>query len=195
MLILVRHGETAANAAGLLLGRADPGLTELGRRQATALAVALGACARVVSSPLARARDTAAALGLPVEIDQRWVELDYGEYDGRPALEMPEEVWRRWRSDPGFSPSGGESLATLERRVRSACEELAPAADQGDVVVVTHVSPIKAAVAWALGVGVETAFRMHLDVAAICRIEVGGAGPVLWSFNECSHLEGVGTST
>ena len=52
MLFVVRHGRTAANASGLLLGRLDPDLDELGVRQATAAAAALGSVDRVVSSPL-----------------------------------------------------------------------------------------------------------------------------------------------
>ena len=194
MLILVRHGQTPANAAGLLLGRSDPGLTDLGRRQAAWAASALGSPARVVSSPLARATATAAALGAPVEVDDRWIELDYGVFDQARYGDVPPEVWRRWRTDPAFAPPGGESVASLGRRVRSACAELAPQAAGEDVVVVSHVSPIKAAVTWALGVGDEVAFRMHLEVAAICRIAIGPAGPVLRSFNDCSHL-GVGRAT
>lgn len=71
MLILVRHGQTAANAAGMLLGRADPPLTELGRRQAVALAAALPSPTRLIASPPARARETAAAFGRTVEVDER----------------------------------------------------------------------------------------------------------------------------
>src|SRR5881392_1292055 len=97
MILLVRHGQTAANAGGLLLGRADPPLTELGHRQAAAIARVLPTPGAVISSPLLRARQTAAAFGLPVVEDERWIELDYGEYDGRPFNEVPAEVWARWR--------------------------------------------------------------------------------------------------
>jgi broad specificity phosphatase PhoE len=57
-----------------------------------------------------------------------------------------------------------------------------------DVVVVTHVSPIKAAVAWALGVGDEVAWRMWVGPASITRIGVADAVPSLRSFNEIGHL-------
>ena len=77
MLIVVRHGRTEANASGLLLGRRlDPDLDELGRRQAAALATALPGEARIVSSPLRRAQETAAAFGRPVDIDERCVEIE-----------------------------------------------------------------------------------------------------------------------
>ena len=195
MLILVRHGQTAANADGLLLGRADPPLTELGRRQARALAASLGDPVRIVSSSLTRARDTAAAFGGPVEVDDRWIELDYGGLDGKPYDEVLPAVWRRWRADPSYAPGGAESRLTLGRRVRSACEALAEEARAADATVVSHVSPIKASVAWALAVGDEMPSRTVLSAAAVTRIAVDDHGPVLRSFNDCSHLEGVGSKS
>ena len=80
------------------------------------------------------------------------------------------------------------SLVELGVRVRAACSDLAARAADADVVVVTHVSPIKAAVAWALGTGDEVTWRMYVAVASITRIRVTDRGPVLVSFNEVSHL-------
>jgi broad specificity phosphatase PhoE len=189
MLILVRHGRTEANAAGLLLGRADPPLDDVGRHQAASLAACLGEVTTVVTSPLRRAVETAEAFGAPIEVDDRWIELDYGSFDNKRWGEVGAEVWERWRSDPEFVPPGGEeSLATVGARVAEACESLAGTAREGDVVVVSHVSPIKAAMAWALGVGVEVAWRSHLDPASITRVVVGDRGPVLRTFNETFHL-------
>jgi len=192
VLVLARHGEATANAAGLLLGRADAGLTELGRRQAGELGRRLGPVHALVTSPLRRATDTAAALGLavPATVDARWIEVDYGEFEGRPVGDVPAEVWRRWRRDPEFRPQGGESLGEVGRRVAEACEGLfaAPGAaarsEEGDVVVVSHVSPIKAAVAWALGGDEAMAWRLHLSTGSISRIAWGPTGPVLETFNE-----------
>ena len=188
MLIVVRHGRTEANAAGLLLGRHDPPLDLLGIEQAGRVARAVAPVDRVVSSPLQRALETAAAFGLPVETDDRWTELDYGEFDGLPVTDVPEAIWQRWRADADFAPPGGESIAELTRRVHMACDDLCDDAQTANVVVVSHVSPIKAAVAWALGVGPEVAWRTHLDPASITRIVVGRRGPVLRSFNEVAHL-------
>ena len=194
MIVVVRHGRTAANARGLLLGRADPALDEEGARQAAALA---GACrpldvARIVSSPLGRCRQTADAIGAtasaPVEIDDRWIELDYGELDGSPVAGLPADIWATWRSDPAWAPPGGEALVTLGARVRDACESLVETAEDRDIIVVSHVSPIKAAVAWALGVGDEVAWRMWVAPASITRIGVAGGRPSLRAFNELAHL-------
>jgi len=190
VLILVRHGESAGNAAGLLLGRIDSPLTARGIGQARSLAETVSGATRLVSSPLERARHTAEALGtgLPVEVDDRWVEVDYGEYDGQALGDVPAEVWSKWRSDPTFAPPGGESLAAAGSRVRAACEELfadpdGPARGEGTVVVVSHVSPIKAAVCWALGTGDEGAWRLYLANASVTRIDWGPGGPVLAGFN------------
>lgn len=186
VLILVRHGQTAYNASRRLLGRLDVPLDEVGERQATALGeiTDLATARRVVSSPLGRARQTASHLGPPITVDDRWVEMDYGIYDGRPLDEVPSGIWDRWLSDPSWRPEGGESHRDLDRRVRAACDELWDEASVADVVVVSHVSPIKAAVAWALGVGVEAGWRMRLDTASICRLGPGRSGPTLFRFNE-----------
>src|SRR5947209_7477250 len=106
MLILVRHGRTNANASGLLLGRLDPDLDDLGHAQATALGQSLSTAGitQIVSSPLARTFATASAIseavGVPVSVDERWIELDYGEFDGRPLVDIPAPVWQAWRADP-----------------------------------------------------------------------------------------------
>ena len=188
MLVLVRHGRTPANAAGLLQGRLDQDLDDVGREQASQVASYLGrvigSIDHIISSPLRRARQTAAVFGGEFEIDERWIELSYGCYEGVPHSEVPAAVWERWRADPEFVPEGGESLATLDHRVRAACDDLIERSGRENVVVVTHVSPMKSAVAWALGADVGISWRSHLSQAAICRIEIRPHGPVLVSFNE-----------
>jgi broad specificity phosphatase PhoE len=190
MLIVVRHGRTAANAAGLLLGRLDPALDDTGRAQAAAIATSLsasGRSARVIASPLTRTRETAApiadAFGVPVEQDERWIELDYGVLDGTPLADVRADLWESLRSDPDFTFPGGESLRALGVRVREACDDLAPIAANEDVVVVTHVSPVKAALVWALGVDDAVTWRTYVAPGSVTRIDCRPAGPVLLSFN------------
>ncbi|MEM9041909.1 MAG: histidine phosphatase family protein [Actinomycetota bacterium] len=187
MLILLRHGRTAANAAGLLQGRLDQDLDELGERQAIAAVEHLtadGPIDAVIASPLKRAQQTASAFGLPIETDERFIELSYGVYEGVPHADVPSEVWNRWRDDFGFVPDGGESLATLDRRVRVACADLVERAERETIVVVSHVSPMKSAVGWALGTDIGISWNCHLDHASICRVAVRRGHPVLTSFNE-----------
>lgn len=191
MIVFVRHGETAANRQRLALGRADPPLTERGNEQAAALANRLGplGVATVLTSPLLRARETAvpiaAAGGADLVVDDRLVELDYGEWDQKSFPDLPAEELARWRNDPTFAPPGGESLRTVGLRVASFCTEML---DGPTVIAVSHVSPIKAAVSWALGAGEELGWRMFLELASITRIGGRDGQGTLVGYNDTSHL-------
>ena len=188
MLLIVRHGRTVANASGLLQGRVDNPLDVVGRQQAHEISLALGTVDIVVSSPLQRARETAEPLGLPLRLDERWIELDYGEWDELPVTEITADQWTQWRSDSTFAPPGGESLAELDQRVAEACNDLLAEAAELNVAVFTHVSPIKSAMAWALGVEEQISWRLQVGQAQISRIAVREGRPLLTSFNETSHL-------
>ena len=189
-IVFVRHGQTEANRNGVLLGRLDPPLNDAGREQGAAVAarVALLEPARIVSSPLVRAVETAeivaAGCALAVEVDERLIEVDYGEYDGVPLGELPEDLVLKWRNDADFAPPGGESLASVGKRMGAYTSEVLDGLAAGPVVAVSHVSPIKAAVLWALGLPDLYAWRLRLDNASVTRLAPGPDGPVLLSFNE-----------
>ena len=194
MIVLVRHGETDANRARLLLGRADPGLTERGRQQATALADVLTRepAPVIVTSPLARAEETAtrigAATGVRPTVEPRLTEIDYGEWDQRRLADLPAAVTTRWRADPDFAPPGGESLTGVRARVAPCAADLVEQARDRTVIAVSHVSPIKAIVLWALDLDDVLAWRLRLDLASISRLAGGPSGLALVSFNETGHL-------
>lgn len=189
MIVFARHGQTVPNREGRLLGRNDAPLTEKGLTQAAAMGEALAGTGSfaVVTSPLERASGTAAsiavALDTAVAVDERLIELDYGEWDGRAHHEVSAEEWTAWRDDPSFAPPGGESLQEVRQRVVSFSEEWLRR--DTSVVAVSHVSPIKEAFAWALGVDNGVTFRSFLDLASFTRV---GPGPTLLSFNETGHL-------
>jgi broad specificity phosphatase PhoE len=184
VLYLVRHGRTSANANGLLQGRIDLPLDTIGHEQAEAIAALIGPVDTVIASPLDRAMQTAEWFGRPIEVDERWIELAYGEYEGMAVGDVPADVWEAWRCDVDFRSAGGESFAELDSRVRSACDELRPRIADERIVVVSHVSPIKAGVAWALDAPLRIMFHCHLAQASVCRISIGRFGPVLETFNE-----------
>ena len=140
-LYIARHGETAWNVENRVSGRTDIPLTERGLRQAQLLAEnAVGRGIEVIlSSPLLRARQTAQAvsdaIGVPVEIDGRLIELDFGTFEGGP------------RSDPGFQYTraqfptrypGGESAFQLAHRVYSCLEDVKRKYDGKTVLLVCH---------------------------------------------------------
>ena len=198
MITFVRHGETAHNAGGRLQGRADVELSARGLEQVARLATRLATyeIAGVCSSPLRRARQTAMAIaavaGCEVEVDDRLIELDYGDWDGRPLGEIGPDAWAAWRADPSFAPPGGESLQVVTARIDAFCRERFATTDPGaNLIAVSHVSPIKAAVCWALGVDERATWQMQLGLATITDIGVRpNGGGYLASFNDAAHLTG-----
>jgi broad specificity phosphatase PhoE len=189
VLLLVRHGRTLANAERKLQGLLDLPLDDEGLAQVAGVAQWLGKPDRVISSPLVRARQTAEAFGMPYEIDERWIELDYGSLDGVPVADVGADVWAQWRVDPTYRAGGGESMEEMSKRAVAAVEELLDEARERTILVTSHVSPIKAVVAWALGVDVTVGWRFHLDQASVCRILSGRHGPVLLGFNETRRTQ------
>jgi probable phosphoglycerate mutase len=143
----------------------------------------------IVTSPLLRARETAgaiaAACGLEAEVDERLVEIDWGTWEGRLVAGVASAEVEGLRAAAGTAPEG-ESLAALAGRVEGFCADAW--GRDGLVVAVTHVSPIKAAVALTLGAPDDAAFRMYVALASVTRIAHRSQGPVLVSFNETAHL-------
>lgn len=185
-ITLLRHGQTDFNSAGLLQGRIDNPLNRTGFAQAVKAAEAIGGIDRVISSPLKRAIQTADAFNKEIEISDAWIELDYGEWDGKPMNSIPKEIWEEWKNDPSFKPPNGESLKNLGQRVRSALETLVVNEDE-HVLIVTHVSPIKASIAWALGASDDIGWRARLDTASFSQIKVKARTPILTKLNVTNH--------
>ncbi len=187
MLIFVRHGRTSANHQRRLQLRLDTELDEVGRAQAAATATMISGLVGdfdVIASPRRRAEQTAAAFGKQVTLEPRLVELAYGDYEGKKISEVPAEVWQQWRENPNFALPGGESLSALDARVREVCAEVVERSQERAIVLVSHVSPIKSAALWALGLDISSSWNCHLSHAAVCRIGTSGGYPVLLSFNE-----------
>jgi probable phosphoglycerate mutase len=161
-LLLVRHGQSEWNAAGLMQGQtAHVPLTELGHDQARTAAAELAALGRtgdgpgtLLSSDLLRAVQTAehcaAATGLPVQTTAALREQGYGVLEGRPSRELWDVV--DW-TDPHWSADGGESLAQLHGRVAGFLGRLRSDPPDAVVALVTHGDTIRAVQAVAAGLG------------------------------------------
>ncbi len=195
MILLIRHGQTTTNAQNLLVGRSDPPLTELGQRQARALRPLLDGVEEVWTSPLQRARSTA-ALAVPhlsAQVRASFVEVDYGELDGQPLSVISAEQWEAFETDHHVAFGGGESLSAVDARVHAELD--AQLADPESLLhdparhlaIVSHVSPIKSAVVWALGVAGATAWRTRLDNGSLTVIATRRRSPSLVRFNVVPH--------
>lgn len=197
--VLLRHGETPLSAERRFAGRGDIPLTETGKLQAKAAAqrlAARGGVQLIVTSPLRRARLTAeavaAATGAPVQVDEGWIEADFGEWEGLSYAEAmerwPGEV-TAWMNDTSVAPPGGESFATAGRRVLAALDRLLDRSEPGRVVVVSHVTPMKTVLRHALLAPPAALRRMYLDVACLCEVDWYADGPVVVrSLNDTGHL-------
>lgn len=158
-LLLVRHGQSEWNAAGLMQGQTKHvALTDLGHAQAAAAADELEGLrpGALVSSDLRRAVQTAEhcarATGLPYSTSPALREQAYGVLEGRPSRELWDVV--DW-ADPHWAAEGGESLAQLHERVAAYLELLCADPPAGVIALVTHGDTIRAAQAVAAGTGPE----------------------------------------
>ena len=202
-LVLLRHGETRLTAEKRFSGAGDdPELTDRGQAQADLTAAELSragtAIDAVVTSPLRRARETAAivaaALRLEIEEDADLRETHFGAWDGLTFLEVqeqfPEEL-AAWLDSTRVAPPGGESFDAVARRVRAARDRIVARHPGRTVLVVSHVTPIKMLVRSALDAPPAAVFRMELDASSLTRISWWPDGTAsLRVFNDTSHLSG-----
>ncbi|UEM18865.1 histidine phosphatase family protein [Skermanella mucosa] len=190
---LVRHGEHDL-PPGLLAGR-TPGIALSGRgidqarRTAERLAHA-GGIAAVYSSPLERTTRTAGIiadrLGLAAGISEALIEIDFGDWTGRPFAELDaREDWRRWNHfRSGTRPPGGETMAEVQARTLRFIEKLVHGGLQGSAVLVSHCDVIRAVLAHCLGMPLDLLLRLEVATASVSTIEIGPWGPRILRINE-----------
>lgn len=199
-LILIRHGRTRGNVERLLVGRTDMPLDELGHVQAEATAVFVEASFRpdlVVSSPLVRARDTAAVigrrLGLPVEIEPALTELDFGDVEGwaiEEALTHHPHMAEILLDPNGddYSWPNGELLSDFHGRVRSVFADLGERFANLHVIVVTHGGVIGSYYAQLQGRNPNDFTAYHFDNCGVTRVEVVEGRERALEVNLTAHL-------
>jgi broad specificity phosphatase PhoE len=202
-LVLLRHGQTELSVQRRYSGHGDPELTSLGHAQAAAAAARLAELPdveAVLSSPLRRARQTAAAVaeatGAPLLTRDRLIETDFGGWEGltfTEARERDPELHASWLGSEEVSPPGGESFAEVGRRIEAELDEVLVEYPGTTVVVVSHVTPIKTMLRLALQGGPGILYRLHLDLASISIVDLypdGGASVRL--VNDVSHNPALG---
>lgn len=195
-VVLIRHGRTTANVAGVLAGRTPGiGLDDTGREGAAALARRLDAVrpAAVVSSPLQRCVETATAVagGRDVVPDDGLAECDYGDWTGRSLAELRrEKLWKVVQEHPsGVVFPGGESLRAVQQRavdaVRARDAELAAEHGPGAVwFAVSHADVIKAVLADALGMHLDHFQRLVVDPCSVSIVSFTERRPFVLRVND-----------
>jgi broad specificity phosphatase PhoE len=198
-LILVRHGQTEANVAGRWQGHQDGQLTGEGRDQARRLAAVFPPVDGCYTSPLSRARDTAAALAdrqpVDVEVDAGLCEIGFGSWEG---LTVPEI---REIDEAGFedlragidAPRGqtGETFAGVAARVGQSLERIAADHSGRVAAAVSHGGATRAYAAGVLSLDFASRGRLGLlDNTAMARLVLGPRGPALGAWNLAPHLAG-----
>lgn len=198
-LTFVRHGQTECSLENRFCGTIDVPLSKAGREMAEALGAAYAgeSWQAIYSSPLQRARDTAAPLakrlGMTVQIEDGLREIGYGEWEGllEPEIQLlHKEAFDAWSADPGKSPPpGGETAFQVAERALSAVQAIREQHPDGHVMAVAHKATIRILVCAFLGVDVSL-FRKRIaqEVGASTSVQFKDTGPLLLTLNDVSLL-------
>ena len=202
-IVLVRHGVTDWNREGRFQGHLDPPLADAGRHEARLAADRIAADpalrpARVISSSLARALETASAIaeaaGVEVEPEPRLMEIGQGEWEGRTHAELEvddADRYREWRSAAGIrQPPGGEPIEAAARRVTSLLKELY--SSQGwPICLVSHGGTLRILAHALLGLDDGRSRALDVDNASIGVAARVDGGWQLERWNDARHLLGL----
>ncbi|HEU0101489.1 MAG TPA: bifunctional RNase H/acid phosphatase [Mycobacteriales bacterium] len=196
--LLLRHGQTVLSVEKRFSGTGEQPLTEVGRGQAAAAAARLAdsGATVVVASPLRRARETAelvaGAAGVDLVVEEGLRETDFGDWEGYTFAEVrkkwPQEM-TAWLADTAVAPPFGESFDATATRVRQARDRVLAAYGGQTVILVSHVTPIKTLLRFALDAPPSALYRIHLDLACLSEVDWFADGPaVVRSLNDTWHL-------
>lgn len=202
-LLLVRHGVTDWNREGRFQGHRDPPLAADGRQEAELLAARLAPDtilrpASIVSSSLARARQTAEVIGVrtgvAVETDARLIEIGQGEWEGRTHDDLAitdADRYDAWRRDAGIrQPPGGESIASATQRVESLLAEIEDGEQPWPVCIVSHGGTLRIMARVLLNAGADARWSLDVDNASLSVCSSTGGAWRLDRWNDTLHLLG-----
>ncbi|HPI98923.1 MAG TPA: histidine phosphatase family protein [Synergistales bacterium] len=198
-IILVRHGECRGNLENRFRGRMDYPLNETGRKQADELAQALAKFrpARVYSSPLKRAMETAfplcEELHTGIETREGFNNIALGDWEGKLKSEIAEKYpheWKVWLSNPEkLELEGAETFRDVQDRSFEALRELAHAHPDDTIVVVSHRTTLKPLIARCLGLPEPYFWKFHVDTGSYSIIDFSESrGFSLYQLNQTLHL-------
>lgn len=201
-LVLVRHGHVEGIHPERFRGQIDLPLTPLGHEQAATTAKFIGANWRagaVYTSPLARCRDTGAAIaatqGLSIEPLQELIDINYGKWQGRERTEVQKnepELFHAWMTQPQLTVvEGADSLQDVQARLLKALWRMRQAHPGETVVAVGHDSTNRVFLTLALDVPLSRYWHLQQDPCAINILRFEESGCRVVAINQTSHLSGV----
>jgi alpha-ribazole phosphatase/probable phosphoglycerate mutase len=179
-LDLMRHGEPVGGRK--YRGQIDDPLSEKGWAQMQAAVGDAAPWTGIVSSPLLRCREFAETLakrhGLPLALDDRLREVGFGIWEGKTAAEIEQEApgtLARFKADPVRArPSGAEPLAEFQARVAAGLDAIVTQQRDQHVLVVGHAGVMRMALAWALHIPLQHAYRIEVASASMTRLRFSG---------------------
>ena len=198
LIFLIRHGENEYTRTGKLAGwTKGVSLNEAGQKQAQALVERLKPVPikAIYSSPLERARETAAplaaALNLKVEVRERLGEVGYGEWTGKSLKRLSrQKLWRVVQSLPSAMQfPGGETMRGAQLRLVDELEAIARAHPKDMVAVFSHSDPIKLAVAYYLGMPLDLFQRIQIQTGSVSVLQLGQGAPSLVKLNDTGPFQ------
>ena len=209
-VILVRHGRTELTESKRISGStgANPGLSEAGRQDASAVAAELAKFAKtgpwkhlppiagIATSPMQRTLDTAqaiaSAVGAPVTSYQDLREISFGNWDGLTndeARALDPQLFEEWRGSWDVAPPQGESLQVFDDRIRSVRNQILQDYTGKTVVVVAHVMPIRGFLRAAFAADIDAYWRPQISPCSISVLRLwGGEAAEIIAVNSTSHL-------
>lgn len=200
-LILIRHGESELNSAGIFQGGdLDPALSPLGRRQAKALGERFKSenLKAIYSSALRRARETAEEIaqicGLTFQPLPELNEFDYGFLTGQPINEITmgelNKIIARWKAgEVDFAVPQGESPVIAQARAMPVIKSIIEKYPSGAVAVVAHAQINRIILASLLGIGLSRHREIHQNNASASIIDINGTEVTRIVINDTSHLD------
>ena len=196
--LLIRHGLTDAVGHGYADSNYGASLNDNGRAQAEQLARRLAGLPldAVVSSPLPRARETAALIaeshGVTLDVREAFVEYEFGEWDGARFSDLTRDPrWRQFNHCRSVNAApDGELMLDVQRRAVSALLNLASQWPGGTVAVVSHGDVIRALLLFFLGMPIDFLHRLEIDPAHVSVVDVNADGPTVRLVNGDICAEG-----
>lgn len=198
-IYLIRHGESIANTQGIYQGITyDTDLTDLGKKQAQALAERLGKIEidYIISSPLKRTRQTAEAIGhqkkMQMKIEERIIETNHGLWEGK-HKDVIAKIWpvvyKKWQRFPSsVTFPEGERFVETQKRVTAWWDELIAQNKEVRLVIVTHDNIIRILIARVLNMKLNRIWKFHLHPTGITHVETNNTKTKVVDLNNAQHL-------